>query len=157
MTGVAIINGTRGFYGPRNTDTSTAAAVSTFGEVEQLVLPIDVSKGLPTQSEVDSVIKTVPANALFLAAYLYLEEAFDSTSGTTTVNVGVLQPDGSAGNQDGFFTGLVANGATFSGWAVSAGALVGASLATPVQLAVVASVDDLTAGKGKLVVEYVKA
>jgi len=148
------INGARRVYGPRFTEKVASGVVSTYGLVREQRVRLDALEGLPGSVDNDEVHEVIPAGSLILSARVYFSESPNSTSGTTTVDIGVTEPDGTAVDADGLVVDVAADGSVF-GWVVGDGALVGTSVAVDAQITAVASTDDLTAGKGVLVVEYV--
>lgn len=103
----------------------------------------------------DAVVAKIPANSLIIAAYVYEGTAFDSTSGTTTIDLGLQEADGTEIDNDGIDVDVITADGSAGGWTVADGALVGATIGTTDGYIVATpSVSDLTAGKARLVVEY---
>lgn len=150
--------GVRITYGPHDGSEiyGVTAKESTFGNRSELEIVFDYAN-LPAVSETDALIGVIPANSLVENVYLYISTDFDSTSGTTTLDVGVTQPDGTAVDPDGLIVDVTADGSN-AGWVVGGGALVGASVgAADVQVTAVPSVADLTAGVATLRITYIRA
>ena len=107
---------------------------------------------------------SIPANARILSAKFIVDAAWTSTSGTTDLTVGLNDKDGNAIDADGLLTavnladGGIEDAADVGSVIDGTGALVGASIgATAGELVVAPNVDDLTAGAGRVIVEYTKA
>lgn len=153
-------NQARQNYGPVDVDTGVSSTVRTAGVKKQLVVPFKYNT-LPTPTDDvdgDAVYQSIPANSLIVAAYGYIDTDFNSASATTVIDVGLQEADGTEIDNDGLINdmGGSADGSN-SGWSVGAGALVGASVgATDAFVAVTPSVDDLTAGDGILIIEYIE-
>jgi hypothetical protein len=154
-------NQSRQEYGPVDSVTGIMGSVRVAGVKKQLVVPI-VFNNLPdpaAEVDGDAVYQSIPANSLITACYGVITTNFNSTSGTTVIDVGTELADGTDVDLDGLINdwGGAADGSN-TGWTVGAGALVGAvshaTLAT--YLKVTPSVDDLTAGAGKLIIEYIE-
>jgi hypothetical protein len=116
----------------------------------------EVNAGLPTvNADVDAGVLVIPANAFVVRAYLEVGEAFTS-GGSATLELGVEGVDGSTVDADGLDTIAVA-ALTAGSWAVLAGAIVGATVGTAdVQISVDDATATFTAGKGRLIVEYIE-
>lgn len=106
----------------------------------------------------------IPANATILSAKLQIITAFTSTSTTTDLTVGLQTSAGVAIDDDGLITAAQATqttiavaGAIIDGASGTAAALIGKTIGTTAgELVVTPSVADLTAGKARLIVEYIK-
>ncbi len=102
---------------------------------------------------------SIPANATIVSAKLYVDVAFTSTSTTTDLDVGLYQAGGTVIDADGLITVSEATQTaigTAGNVVTGAGALVGKTIgAAAGELKVTPSVDDLTAGAGRIVVEYI--
>jgi len=154
---MAPIRGVANHYGTRTTRNKYGGQESTkMGVVKSAEwhftyddLPAALDSNLP---------QVIPANASIVSATLYIDEAFTSTSGTTDLTVGLEQKDGTDIDVDGLITAVNAESALIdaNGDVVNGtGALVGKGIgANPGQLIVDKSVDDLTAGKARCVVEF---
>lgn len=106
---------------------------------------------------------SIPAYAKILSAKLEIITGFTSTSTTTDLTVGLQQSDGTEIDNDGLITAaqatqtVIATRGNFAdGASGTPGALIGASIgAAAGELVVTASVADLTAGKGRVIVSYI--
>jgi len=102
---------------------------------------------------------TIPANASIVSATLEILTPFTSTSTTSDLNIGLEEGDATAIDVDGLIAAAEATQATIAvdgALIAGAGALVGFTIGAEVgQLVVLPSVDDLTAGKGRVIVEYI--
>lgn len=151
--------GVRKYYGPRDVESKAVAKESSFGELQEVTVEFDYDTlPAPTNDGKDAVNNYIPANSLMVAAYLYTSVDFDSTSSTTTIDVGLQKADGTAIDADGIDVEVITADGGNVGWVVNDGDLVGASVgADNAYIAVTGSADDLTAGKAKLVVQYIRA
>jgi len=154
---VQKVNTVRVFYGPRDTEQVAPSKTNKGGKTQELVVPVTYNN-LPTTDATDAVIQAIPAGALIKSATLIVDEAFDSTSGTTTINIGLSELDGTVVDADGIDAAVA--------WDAAAGTVVlcnGADIGTipsltdPLQVTIVPSVADLVAGAGRLVIEYTTA
>lgn len=148
-------------FGPRKinskygaeTDNSVIKTVSWIFDYNDL--PDASTNGLDYQ---------IPANATIISAKLQIITPFTSTSTTTDLTVGLQKADGTQIDDDGLITAVHASqtaiavaGAIIDGASGTAGALVGKSIGTADgELVVTPTVADLTAGKARLIVEYIK-
>lgn len=113
---------------------------------------------LPTYGS-NGLQHSIPANATIVSAELIVDVAFTSTSTTTDLDVGLYTSAGVAIDADGLITVSEAT-QTAIGTAGNringAGALINKSIgASAGELKVTPSVDDLTAGAGRIIVKYV--
>jgi len=152
-TGLGVLN----HYGPRETNGKYGAASKGTGIVKRAQWDFSYDD-LPDAAS-DNLGFVIPAGASIVSATLYVDQAWTSTSGTTDLLVGLQQADGTEIDNDGLFDGTESTQTaigTEGNVVTGAGALVGASVgANNGEVVVAGSVDDLTAGKARLVVEYV--
>lgn len=155
------IRGVYNHYGPRKieqkfggeTDNSVIKTVSWIFDYDNL--PDASTNGLDYQ---------IPANATIVSAKLQIITPFTSTSTTTDLAVGLQKADGTAIDDDGLITALQATqtaiavaGAIVDGASGTPAALVGKSIGTSDgELVVIPTVADLTAGKARMIIEYIK-
>lgn len=152
-TGLGVLN----HYGPRETNGKYGAASKGTGIVKRAQW--DFSYDDLPDAATDGLGFVIPAGASIVSAVLYVDQAFTSTSTTTDLTVGLQQADGTEIDNDGLIeadeatqTAIGTEGNVVTG----AGALIGKSVgANNGELVVTPSVDDLTAGKARIVVEYV--
>jgi len=152
-TGLGVLN----HYGPRETNGKYGAASKGTGIVKRAQWEFSYDD-LP-DAATDGLGFVVPAGASIVSAVLYVDQAFTSTSTTTDLTVGLQQANGTEIDNDGLIeadeatqTAIGTEGNVVTG----AGALIGKSIgANNGELVVTPSVDDLTAGKARIVVEYV--
>ena len=113
---------------------------------------------LPTAST-SKLNQVIPANATIVSARLVIDTAFTSTSTTTDLSVGLQTAAGAEIDNDGLLTTTNADQtaiAVANSIITGSGALVGKGIgATAGELVVTASVADLTAGTGRVIVEYI--
>lgn len=110
---------------------------------------------LPTTSETNQFVVTIPANAIILRASLNVRETFVG-GGTDTVDVGLSQPDGTVIDANGLFAGLPEAGLVTDASVVGAGVTIGGPVSVASQVTVTLS-GPFTAGAADLVVVYEKA
>lgn len=147
-------------YGPRAANTGLADTVSTYGVTREMELYFDFDQlDLPTSNaDDDAGTLFIPAGALIKAAYIEVSTAFASGSPTTDgLAVGFEKTDGTVLDVDGLFATTTTNTDDLAvGWVVGDGALIGASIGTDAgQLSIGVAAGTLTAGKARLVVEYI--
>ena len=157
---------TRHFYGPRlnpatNPDPA-GAKESRRGNVVELEIRYSYDN-LPAYSAsavADSVVPKIPAGALVLSCRRYVEADFNSTSGTTVVDVGLTDTAGNVLDADGLIDSSVAADGSNAGWetgtvTADAGGTVG--LSADAVVTVTPSAADLTAGRARVLIEYIPA
>jgi len=155
------IRGVLNHYGPRKIDSKYGA--ETDNSVIKTVSWIFDYNNLPDASA-NGLEYQIPANATILSAKLQIITAFTSTSTLTDLTVGLQKSDGTAIDDDGLITAAQATqtaiavaGAIVDGASGTAGALIGKSIGTSDgELVVTPTTADLTAGKARLIVEYIK-
>jgi len=155
------IDGKRGvanYYGVRTTNGKFGGQQSTKnGIIKSAVWDFDYND-LPAQGS-NGLQLSIPANATIVSAKLYVDVAFTSTSTTTDLDVGLYQAGGTVIDADGLITVSEATQTaigTAGNVVTGAGALIGKTIgAAAGELKVTPSVDDLTAGAGRIVVEWV--
>lgn len=104
----------------------------------------------------------IPAGSTIVSAKLRIVTAFTSTSTTTDLTVGLEQSDGTDIDLDGLITAAQATQTTIGtagnlidGSSGTAGALINTTIGSADgELVVTPSVDDLTAGRAEMIVEY---
>ena len=152
-TGLGVLN----HYGPRETNGKYGAASKGTGIVKRAQWEFSYDD-LP-DAATDGLGFVVPAGASIVSAVLYVDQAFTSTSTTTDLTVGLQQANGTEIDNDGLIAAAEATQTaigTEGNVVTGAGALVGKSVgANAGELVVAPTVDDLTAGKARVVVEYV--
>jgi hypothetical protein len=146
------------YYGVRTTNGKFGGQQSTKnGIIKSAVWDFDYND-LPSQGSTGLQL-SIPANATIVSAKLYVDVAFTSTSTTTDLDVGLYQAGGTVIDADGLITVAEATQTaigTAGNVVTGAGALVGKTIgAAAGELKVAPSVDDLTAGAGRIVVEYI--
>lgn len=158
--------GVRKTYGPllspaTNPEPVVSKEVMT-GNVVQIELNY-VFNNLPTASNppaADALRHVIPAGALILNARRYVSTDFNSTSGTTVVDVGLYKvADGTALDADGLIDSSVAADGSNVGWEVGtvASPLNTTGVSEAAYIVVTPSVADLLAGKARVIVEYIPA
>lgn len=135
----------------------TGAGVSTLGAVKNLVLDFDFATAITAAADGHEAF--LPAGSYITAAYIVVTTAATS-GGTATLTVGLAQKDGTVIDADGIDAtiALAALGASkvvrcdgaLAGGTASIGAANGYVYTTPTS-----GGDAFTAGRGKLVIEYI--
>jgi hypothetical protein len=139
----------------------TGASVSTLGAVKNLVLDFDFATAITAAADGHEAF--IPAGSYIKAATLIVTTAATS-AGTATLSIGLAQKDGtmigaSSGTIDSAIalsaidavTEVVKCDGTLAGGTASIGAYNGYVYTTPTTGA-----DVFTAGRGKLVIEYIE-
>jgi hypothetical protein len=102
---------------------------------------------------------SIPANATIISAELIVDTAFTSTSTTTDLTIGLATSAGVEIDLDGLITAANATQTTIAvanSVITGSGALVGKGIGSAAgELVVTPTVDDLTAGAGRVVVKFV--
>ena len=116
---------------------------------------------LPTYGSTN-MEQVIPANARILSAKLEIITAFTSTSTTTDLDIGLYTSAGVAISASGLITAAEATQTTIAtaGNVIvgSAGALINKTIgATAGEVVVTPNVADLTAGRARLIVQYITA
>jgi hypothetical protein len=162
-----VLQGSKNFFGPRNSDYDWPADVSN--PTRYLVVPLVTTAGSaalhPSLASylTDASVPTIPARSLIKACHIYVEDAFTSTATATGIDVGLKSAVDGTTEIDN--NGLIAVGGvgakanlTAGRWDAGDGALIGneshASLAAYVYAAWAAGTDTLT-GNAVVLVEYV--
>jgi len=144
-------------YGPRTTEGKYGRQGVEDGRTKSCEWTFDFDD-LPAGYD-GNLGATIPANASIVSATLEILTPFTSTSTTSDLNIGLEEGDATAIDVDGLIAAAEATQATIAvdgALIAGAGALVGFTIGAEVgQLVVLPSVDDLTAGKGRVIVEYI--
>lgn len=148
-----------GFFGPRKTNMKFGgASLSVDKRVIKYVFDYN---DLPVGGA-NNLGLVIPANSTILGAKLRILTAFTSTSTTTDLQVGLQNSAGTEIDNDGLITAVQATqtaigvvGSVIDGASGTAGALIGKTIgAANGEIAVVPNVNDLTAGRAEIIVEY---
>jgi hypothetical protein len=149
-------------YGVRTTNGKFGAEQNTDDIIKRVLWDFSYNDLPDGASDALGLDHIIPANSTIVSATLFIDTAFTSTSTTTDLTVGLNRAtDGTTAiDADGLITAANATQTTIgtAGNVVTGtGALVGAlSDATYDGVLVVApNVDDLTAGAGRIIVEYI--
>jgi hypothetical protein len=152
--GINVLN----HYGPRDVDAKHGQQQSTKNGVIKSAIWDFNYNDLPVAGTTNLQYQ-LPANATVVSAKLYVDTAFTSTSGTTDLTVGLQQGNGTEIDNDGLIAAAEATQTaigTAGNVVTGAGALIGKAIgANAGELVVAPTVSDLTAGAGRVVVEYV--
>jgi hypothetical protein len=145
-------------YGVRTTNGKYGSQQGTKNGVIKSAIWDFVFNDLPSAGT-SAIHAVIPAGATIISTRLLVDVAFASTSGTTTLTVGLQQANGTEIDNDGLIQAAQATDTaieTVGNVITGAGALIGKTIgANNGELVVTPSVADLTAGKGRIVVEYV--
>lgn len=154
----AVIRGVAVPYGPRSTDQRYGAE-SDDKVFKTAVWEFNYNK-LPT-ANTWGLEHAIPAGSSIIRVLFQVITGFTSTSTTTDLNVGLSTKAGSVIDADGLATPVNLSQtaiATAGLVTVGTGALVNASIGSVAgELTVTPSVDDLTAGRARIIVEYLYA
>lgn len=145
-------------YGVRGLDTKYGGRVDD-DIIRTVTWKFDYND-LPTYGSTN-LEQVIPANARILSAKLEIITGFTSTSTTTDLDVGLYTSAGVAIDADGLITVAEATQttiATAGNIITGAGALVNKTIgATAGEVVVTPNVADLTAGRARLIVQYITA
>lgn len=151
-SGLGVLN----HYGPRDTNQKYGGETPD-DLIKTAVWTFDYDQ-LPAGGT-NKLGMSIPAYAKILSARFEVLTGFTSTSTTTDLDVGLEQADGTDIDLDGFLTAAQLTQtviATRGNFVTGTGALVGASIgAAAGELVVTPTVNDLTAGKARVIVQYV--
>lgn len=151
-TGLGVLN----HYGPR--DVNQKFGGETPDDVIKTAVWTFDYNDLPAGGT-NKLGMSIPAYAKILSARFEVLTGFTSTSTTTDLDVGLQQADGTAINNAGLITAAQLTQtviATRGNFVTGNGALVGASIgAAAGELVVTPTVADLTAGKARVIVQYI--
>lgn len=150
--------GVANHYGVRTTSGKFGAQQSTKNGIVKSAIWDFTYLTLPAAGT-NNLQFSIPAGATIVSAKLFVDTPFTSTSTTTDLDVGLYTAAGSAIDADGLITAANATQTAIAvdgGVITGTGALVGAGIgASAGELVVTPTVADLTAGAGRVVVEYV--
>jgi len=149
--------GVANHYGVRKTDYRYGGQENSSGVVKSAIW--DFTYNTLPAAGANNLQFVIPANATIVSAKLVVDTPFTSTSTTTDLTVGLATSAGVAIDADGLITAANATQTTIAvdgGIVNGTGDLVGTSIgATAGELVVAPSVDDLTAGAGRVIVEFI--
>lgn len=151
-TGLGVLN----HYGPR--DVNQKFGGETPDDVIKTAVWTFDYNDLPAGGT-NKLGMSIPAYAKILSARFEVLTGFTSSSTTTDLDVGLEQADGTDIDLDGLLTAAQLTQtviATRGNFVTGTGALVGASIgAAAGELVVTPTVADLTAGKARVIVQYI--
>ena len=148
-----------GFFGPRKTNLKFGgSSMHTESKVIKYVFDYN---DLPVGGA-NNLGLVIPANSTILGAKLRILSAFTSTLTTTDLQVGLQNSAGTEIDNDGLITAAQATqtaigvvNSIIDGASGTPGALIGKTIgAANGEIAVVPNVNDLTAGRAEIIVEY---
>jgi hypothetical protein len=157
-----LIRGTQTHYGPRTTDLKFGALISSRGQEKSASWVFDFDD-LPTASTTDEKVFLIPAGAIILDAYLYVITTFATG---TAYDIDIVETDATAqgtgedklwdlltlAELDASLVSAAMKSSTHGG--TNSGNLIGQQLATAGQLQVVDNSTDFTAGRARIIVNY---
>jgi|14BtaG_2_1085337.scaffolds.fasta_scaffold08945_4 hypothetical protein len=120
------------------------------GDEVQLEYRFDLTDG-PSTSATDTSIQTIPSGSVPVSCDVFVESTV-SGGGSTNLNIGLSQPDGSVIDADGLVDGFA--GTAVGAYGKGAGGLLDTALSADAQLTLGG---DRTAGVVKVVLKYKKA
>lgn len=134
------------------------ASVSTLGAVKNLVL--DFNFGTAITAAADAYEAYIPAGSYIVGAYLVVTTAATS-AGTATLTIGLAQKDGTVIDADGIDAAIALSALGAAKVVRCDGALAGGTASVGASNAYVYTTpttggDAFTAGRGKLVIEYIE-
>lgn len=143
-------------YGTRETQGKYGARVCEDALIKTAIWTFDYDD-LPDAGSTNQE-QVIPANSTIVSARMRIVTAFTSTSGTTDIDVGLQQSDGTEIDNNGLITASEATQTTIGtagNLITGAGALIGVTIGSAAgELTVAPNVDDLTAGRAEVIVEY---
>lgn len=140
-------------YGPRTIDQSKGGIMPGDGYTRHLTYTFTYDN-LPSEGETNLEMQ-IPAYAKIVGAYLEILEGF-AGDGSDTIDIGLNESDGTEIDEDGLFAAVAEGDIDSRGDYVEGdGDLVGASIGSEAGEVVVTGPSSLTAGKARLVVEFV--
>lgn len=156
-----LIRGVENHYGPRSTDKKFGGVIPGKGLIKQGVWVFDYDD-LPAASTTNDMVLTIPANSIILDAYFHVITAF---AAGTSYDIDLVETDGTANGTgvdkmwdalavaeiDASEVAAAMKSSTHAG--TNSGNIIGTKLTTAGQLAV-AETGVFTAGRGRIVVEY---
>lgn len=149
--------GVANHYGVRTTTGQYGAQENSDGVIKSAIWDFTYNT-LPTAGT-NNLQFVIPANATIVSARLIVDTPFTSTSTTTDLTVGLQTSGGVEIDNDGLITAANATQTTIAvdgGVITGTGALVGKGIgATAGELVVAGTDTDLTAGAGRVIVEYI--
>lgn len=149
--------GVANHYGVRTTDGRYGAQQNSDGVIKSAIW--DFTYNTLPAAGTNNLQFVIPANATIVSARLIVDTPFTSTSTTTDLTVGLQTSAGAEIDNDGLITAANATQTTIAvdgGVITGSGALVGKSIGAAAGELVVAGTDtDLTAGAGRVIVEYI--
>jgi len=148
-----INNGLAANYGPR--DGKDAITRHKKDYLRHIEVSIDFQNLPVNPQDIAGLMQEIPSESIITRCHLVSLTAWTSTSGTTTLNVGLRKRDGTTISAAGLFSATTVASLTANKVTTSSGTLinntVGLDDAYPV---ITPSAADLTAGTGKLIIEY---
>jgi len=144
--------GVRKNYNVRETEKKAPSRPVTAGEVKEHVVEFAYDS-LPSASELDNLVTSIPANSFLLSSHLYVSEAW---VGGTSLTIGLSEADGTAIDADGIDAAVATATLTAGAWIVNDGALVESSVGSEAGQVVATVSGTYTAGAAKLVVRYLE-
>ena len=151
------LNGVRNYYGPRGTEDLYGAGVKTDGHTTQLEWVFNYDD-LPVYQASGAGALVIPQYSIITSARMY---AITGLATSTAMTVGLTDDDGGgAMDADGLITAAVGTAAALAAglWVLGTGAMIAntGSVDEDAQLVVATTGSAPTAGKFRLIVEYMQ-
>lgn len=160
-----ILQGSVNHFGVRKTEVDSPVDVPMGNLIRRIVMPIYTTAGSAAcnvATDILDTINVIPAHSLIKSCYIYVEDAFTSTSSATGIDVGLTRAsDGSTEIDDDGLIDVGTEGAkavlTAKSWNIGSGALIGVESGAydGIIVATWAGGTDTLAGTGVVVVEYI--
>lgn len=157
-----LIRGTQTHYGPRVTDLKFGALISSRGQLKSAAWTFDWDD-LPVNSTTDEKVFLIPAGAMIIEAHFAVITAFATQTG---FNIDIVETDGTtqgtgtdrlwdlltAVETDASEVPAAMKSSTHGG--TNSGTAIGTKLTTAGQLLVVDTAANGTAGRARIIVDY---
>jgi len=154
--------GVQSHYGPRVVNNSFGGRLPGNG-ITKLAMWDFAFDQLPAPGT-SNMQQVIPAGSTIVSAKFVVDAAWTSAGAATTLSVGLQQADGTEIDNNGLLTDanlddpVIEDAADVGKIVTGTGDLVGVSIgAADGELKVTQSVDDLTAGQARVLVEYITA
>lgn len=146
------VGGRQKFFGPAERNQKWGAKVAKHGSITEVEYEFTYDD-LPAADDGNAMNITIPANSLLLDSYLKVGTAW---AGGTSINIGLVQEDGTAIDADGLDAAVATASLTANAIIAGDGALVGASVGANDAVVEIAATGTYTAGSAKLLVRYME-
>lgn len=144
--------GRQKFYGPAERNQKWGAKVAKHGSIVEVEYEFTYAD-LPAADDGNAMNIVIPAHSLLLDAYTKVGTAW---VGGTSLNIGLVQEDGTAIDVDGIDAAVLTAALTANAIIVNDGALIGATVGANDGVLEVAATGTYTAGSAKILVRYLE-